>query len=207
MILVQQQRRKMDKIGVLLSELAEIRQGYQFRKKIENIPNGLIKVVQMANIINGKKIDYQNLAKTHEIGFKPEHFLKKEDVLFCARGVNNYALFIDEDINNTIAISQFFIIRTDKARLLPAYLTWYLGQPEAIAHFKANTLMSTVPLLNTKTIKSIKIIVPAIEQQKKIAEIYRLKEKEREITEQIINKKEKMLNRILQNSINNMESI
>ena len=45
------------------------------------------------------------------------------------------------------------------------------------------------------------------EKQKTIAGIYRLKEKEREITEQIINKKEKMLNRILQNSINNMELV
>jgi len=204
---VQIHGQKMNKNSVFLSELAEIRQGYQFRKKIENIPNAPIKVVQMTNILNGKKIDYQNLAKTPENGFKPEHFLKKGDVLFCARGVNNYALFIDEDIKNTIAISQFFVIRTNKEKLLPAFLAWFLGQPEAIAHFKANTLMSTVPLINTKAIKSIKIPIPAIEKQKTIAEVYHLKEKERKLMEQIINKKEKMLNSILQNSINNMELI
>jgi len=197
----------MGKNIVSLLELAEIRHGYQFRKKIGNVPNGSIKVVQMANIINGKRINYQNLAKTSENGFRPEHFLKKEDILFCARGVNNYALFIDEDIENTIAISQFFIIRTNKEKLLPAYLAWYLGQPKAVAHFKANTLMSTVPLINTKTIKSIKIPVPQIEKQKTIAEVYKLKEKERELIVQIISKKEKMLNRMLQNSIDSMELI
>lgn len=196
----------MKKTKIFLSELAEIRQGYQFRKKIESVPDGLIRVVQMTNVINGKRIDYQNLSKIPENRFKPEHYLKKDDVLFCARGVNNYALIIDEDIKNTIAISQFFIIRTKKEVLLPAYLAWYLGQQEAVAHFKANTLMSTVPLINTKAIKSIKIPVPAIEKQKTIAEIYRLKENERELMEQIINKKEKMLNEILQSSINNMES-
>ncbi len=195
----------MDKSRVFLSELAEIRQGYQFRKKIYDVPDAPVKVVQMANIVKGEKIDYRNLAKTGENGFKPGHFLKNGDILFCARGVNNYAVFIDEDIHNTIAVSQFFIIRTNKGILLSAYLAWYLGRPEAIAYFKANTLMSTVPLINIKTIRSLKIPVPPMAKQKTIAEIYRLKKKEYELMEQIVNKKEKMLNAILQKSINNME--
>jgi restriction endonuclease S subunit len=193
----------MDENRTLLSNIAEIRQGYQFRKKIEDNPDGSISLVQMTNIINGKNIDYQNLARTSETGFKKEHFLKKRDVLFCARGKNNYALLIDKDIKNTIAVSQFFTIRTNKTKLLPAYLVWYLAQPEAVAYFKSNTLMSTVPLINKKTIENFKLVLPPIAKQKIIADIYRLKEKEHYLIKQILHKKEKLINAVLLKSIKN----
>jgi len=195
----------MGRNRVLLSNIAEIRQGYQFRKKIENNPDGAINLVQMANIIDSKNIDYQNLAHTSKTGFKKEHFLNKGDILFCARGKNNYALLIDKDIQNTIAVSQFFIIRTNKTKLLPAYLAWYLAQPEAVAYFKSNTLMSTVPLINKKTIENFKLALPSISKQKIIANVYRLKEKERYLTEQILHEKEKLINAVLLKSIKNQE--
>lgn len=197
----------MNKKKTFLSKIAEIRQGYQFREKVVNNPNGLIKVVQMANIFNGKRIDYQNLVKTTGSGFKQEHFLKKGDILFCARGTNNYALLINEDMQNTIAVSQFFIIRTKETELLPGYLVWYLGQSEANAHFKANTLVSTVPLINKKSLLNIRVPLPSLSKQKSIAEIFKLKEKERNLIEQIIQKKEKVINGILLKSIKNMEKI
>lgn len=187
----------------LLSEVAEIKQGYQFRKKVENIPDGLIKVVQMADVINGKKIDYDNLVRTEDRGFKSEHFLKKGDILFCARGLNNYALLIDDDIQNTIAVSQFFIIRTKKSLILPDYLVWYLAQPEAVAYFRTHTLISTVPLINKKSLENIEIPVPPISTQENISRIYRLKEREKYLIEQIADKKEMLVNSILRKSIKN----
>ena len=195
----------MDKTKTSLSNIAEIRQGYQFRKKIENNPDGIINLVQMANIIDCKKIDYQNLVHTSEKGFKKEHFLKKGDILLCARGKNNYALLIDEDIQNTIAVSQFFIIRTQETELLPAYLAWYLEQPKAIAYFKSNTLMSTVPLINKKSIENFKLTLPSISKQKIIAEIYKLQEKEHYLIEKIIYKKEQLINTVLLKSIKDEE--
>ena len=193
----------MGKNKILLSNVAEIRQGYQFRKKIENNPDGSISLVQMVHIIDHKRIDHQNLVHISEKGFKKEHFLKRGDILLCARGKNNYAFLIDEDIQNTIAVSQFFIIRTKETELLPAYLVWYLEQQEAVAYFKSNTLMSTVPLINKKSIENFKLVLPSISKQKIIAEVYKLREKERYLVEQVIHEKEKLINGILLKSINN----
>lgn len=134
---------------VKLSEIALIRQGYQFRSKIITDSKGEIPVIQMANIDSGKTINWKSVQCVSE-QIKEEHFLKEGEVLFCARGVHNYSFVINKhDIKkNTIAVSQFLVIKPDTERLLPSYLTWYLSQKDALDFMRSNTLMSTVPLIN-----------------------------------------------------------
>lgn len=190
--------------SVHLARIAEIRHGFQFRKKIEGTTSGAIRVIQMANIVDNRKIDFCSLFFVDEV-IKPDHFLQKDDILFCARGSNNYAIIIDEDIAPTVAVSQFHIIKVDNRKIVPAYLAWYFAQGEALLYLKSNTLMSTVPLINKKTLEDMPIPLPSLDLQKVISEIYTLHQKENELIELITSKKTRLINTILQKTLSSRE--
>ena len=186
---------------VKLSHAASIRQGYQFRSKIVTDPNGQIPVIQMANIDSGKSINWKTVQYVAE-QIKEEHYLKSGDLLFCARGINNYSLVIDDAIcKHSIAVSQFLIIKPDPAKLHPYYLAWFLSQKEAIDYIRSNTLMSTVPLINKITLEEMLITLPSLEQQKTIANIYELSGKENTLIEKIQSLKSRKRNAIMLSAI------
>lgn len=187
---------------IRLSEAAKIRQGYQFRSRIVAEPDGNISVIQMADIANGKSINWENI--TYVSGdIKTEHYLKKGDVLFCARGNNNYSIVInDTNFNaNAIAVSQFLIIEPDTLKLHPSYLAWYLSQKETTDYIRSNTLVSTVPLINKKTLEELILPLIPLERQNIIANIYELSRRENELIEKIQDLKSKMLNAIMLTAI------
>lgn len=191
----------MDNQIILLSDIAEIRQGYQFRRKVESSRSGSIWVIQMANIIDNKIIDYDNLPLVSNNGIKEEHLLKKNDIIFCSRGTNNYSILINEDMPNIIAVSQFHVLRINNDRALPDFIAWYLGQTVAIAYFKSNALTGVVPLITKRAIENLKIPLPPLSKQKIIAEIYKLKQREDELVHLIMDKKNVAINSFLLKSI------
>jgi len=140
-----------------LNNVANIRQGYQFRKKIDNNQNGNIPVIQMTDIISNKEIDYLNVKRVKEINHMAKHFIQKGEILFCARGSNNYAVLIEDNFTSTIAASQFHIINVNEDVVDAGYLTWFLHQQAAINYFKTHTLVSTVPLINKSTLENLMV--------------------------------------------------
>ncbi|MGL4369335.1 MAG: restriction endonuclease subunit S [Spirochaetota bacterium] len=187
---------------IKLSEAAFIRQGYQFRSKIESSPEGEISVVQMADIKSGKTINWDSVQYVSDKQIKPDHYLNPGDIIFCARGLNNYSLVLKEDLRErTVAVSQFLVIDTDKTKLLPSYLAWYLSQNEAIEYLRSNTLMSTVPLINRRTLDEMPIPLPPLEKQNTIANIYELSLREENLIERISSLKAQLLNAIMYTSI------
>ena len=82
-----------------LIELNGLFSGYSFREKIEHNPNGDVGILQMKDITdNYLSFDYQNIDKSNDFIFKDKFYLKKNDILFVSKGVNNYAIAI-ENIN------------------------------------------------------------------------------------------------------------
>jgi len=186
-----------------LSTLVSIRQGYQFRKKAEFIADEEIKVIQMADTIDNQFIDYKNLPTIRFEATLQKNLLKKNDIIFCTRGNHNYNIFINNDIDKTIVVSQFLIIQViDYNKILPEYLSWFLNQPIAISYFKSNRLTGAVPLIKKQTLCDLEIQLPPISIQVKIAAINSLLIEEGILQKKIQSKKEKMINQILQESIN-----
>jgi len=186
---------------ITLRHLAVINQGYQFRKKIDFCLDGHIKVIQMANIKDGIEIRWQDLKSVNNDNFKKENFLRQDDILFCARGHNNYAIHIESKVGNTIAVSQFNIIRVKSNKIDPVYLTCFLNQSTTAGYFKINATTGSVPLVKRAVLEMLQIPLVPLETQKKIAQVYILKKKEMELRKKIIKEREVLINNILQKII------
>ncbi|MCK4638689.1 MAG: restriction endonuclease subunit S [Bacteroidales bacterium] len=184
-----------------LKDIAIISSGYSFRTKIQNNPNGNTYVIQMRDISNDRTgiIDKPHKVDSEKINKK--HILQKGDILFTAKGANNFAVYYNEQYKPAIAASAFFVLRSNVDFILPSYLCWYINSPKAQAFIESNRAGSYIPNVNKAVLDNLDIIVPPLETQNTIAELYKLSKKEEAILDKIKDKCTVLINSILSNLI------
>ena len=111
----------------ILKDIATINSGYSFRTKIQNNPEGNIFVIQMRNISNDHSKIVNTLSKVDGIRIHEKHFLQKNDILFMAKGANNFSVCYDENYKPAVAASAFFVIRLTYESILPAFVCLYIN--------------------------------------------------------------------------------
>lgn len=181
----------------LKSVLYSISSGFSFRNKIENDENGDLLVVQLKDLRESYSAIGDNLTKVSSVLIGRNYTLEKGDILFIAKGSNNYALEFDINLPNVIASSAFFVLRPDTATVEPGYLAWYLNQGDAQRYFKQNTAGTYIPNINMGTVENMSIEIPSMETQKKVVAIDRLRKRERLLQDEIARKNDVVIQAIL----------
>ncbi|MCZ8330655.1 MAG: restriction endonuclease subunit S [Flavobacterium sp.] len=173
--------------------------GYSFREKIEHNPNGDVGILQMKDINdNYLNFDYQNIDKVNGFIFKDKFYLQKNDILFVSKGVNNYAIAIEDIDFKVVPSATFFVIRVDESIVVPEYLVWYINQRDAQNYLNEKKAGTYVPNLNKQDIMELPIKLPPLKTQKSIAKTAVLLNKEIEILDKIkTNRKELIQNQLL----------
>lgn len=184
--------------SILLSAIADIKIGYQSRKKIEERVDGTYRLIQTKDCFYPFSIQTESL-----ISFIPErkpepYQVLKNDILFQARGLKHIAYCINEDIENALAASSFYIIRVKSKEVLPKYLAWFLNQPTAQNYFNLQSGKSLISFVSKSTLLRLQIKVPSIKVQQKIVNINVLWLREQALREQLITKRAQLV-RIISN--------
>ena len=160
-----------------LGDIAQINSGQTIRGRVENDSNGTVGVIQMKDLNSS----YSGLISLPyfiaEKAVSKKQILKKGDVMFLAKGNNNKAFVFNEDYP-AVAVSLFFVVRTNKEMLLPEYLMWLLNNRETQVYLKS--IRSTAAIANVKkqVLEDLLIELPSMEKQKLIAKVYQLGLKE-----------------------------
>ena len=175
--------------------------GYSFRTKVKHDACGDLAVIQMKDLEEHyQKIGNQmTMISSSEVPSK--YYLEKGDVLFIAKGANNYALVFDEDYR-AVAASAFFVLRPSRTQLIPEYLAWFINQNSTQRFLEEKRSGTYIPSVNKKTLMSINLKCPSIEKQKQIAQIVQLSKKEQQIYSRLKESKKLILDTLLQNAIN-----
>ena len=191
----------MDYQRYKLKDIANINSGYSFRTKIQNNPKGNTYVIQMRNISDDQTgiIDEPHKVDIEKINKK--HILHKGDILFMAKGANNFAVYYDEQYKPAVAASAFFVLRSNVDFILPSYLCWYINSPKAQAFIESNRAGSYIPNVNKVALDSLEIIVPPLETQNTISVLYKLSKREETILDNIKNKRKLLIKSVLSNLI------
>ncbi len=165
-----------------VSELADIRTGYQFRKKLVPDHSGDHAVIQIRDFDADLNLDSENLVRVQLEKVAADYYVRKGDVLFLSRGSRNWAAAVSEDLQATVAASHFFMLRPRQADLLPEYLAWYINQPPAQEFLHSQARRGThMPLIPLSAFRYMPIEVPAIDTQKTIVELSRLAGQEKKL--------------------------
>ncbi len=168
--------------------------GYSFRGKITPTQGGELRVIQLKDIDK----DYTEIGSecifVNKNQVKDKYYLKDGDILFSSKGANNYALpFYTCDNYPSVASSAFFIIRLDEKKANPNYVSWYINQKKVQQYLESQATGTYTTSINRETIENIPILLPAIPQQEKIANIATLATKEQNLYNQLIEKKNQLI--------------
>lgn len=178
-----------------------LKTGYQFREQIKNQPNGEFQILQMKDINENNVINKEETFTKIDLNLHDEGLLVKNgDILFRARGYNNYATLVTGLTKKTLVPSYFFILRAKEDVIISEYLVWYINQKTAQNYLKTNA-RGTIPAINKKALELLEVKIPALEIQKNIARVYSLSLKEIELLEQIKEKKKLLVETILSKKI------
>lgn len=185
-----------------LKELTTITLGYSFRRRIESSSNGNLNIILMKdmskNILNYKglyKIESDKIIKKY-------FFISKNDILFSAKGANNNAVYIENNLTSTIASAHFYILRIkDKSLLLPEYLAWYINQKPAQSYIQKYSRGTVINYINRHNFENLEVAFPNIATQKKIVELYKLSLHENKLVLQIQELKNTVIAQTLLNQV------
>lgn len=187
-------------IRTLLSDLFS---GFSFRSKVENEPNGDLFVIQMKDLEHHYSSIKSELTKVSSDKISSKFFLEKGDVLFIAKGSNNYAIEYKLNLPKAIAASAFFVLRPIQSKVIPAYLSWFINQLPVQQYLKENMAGTYIPNINKSTVEGIMMTLPSLDIQEKIVAIDNLRKREHLLMNEIMEKREVAVSAALLDIVNN----
>ena len=176
--------------------------GYSFRGKIHNIHNGGVRIIQLKDFINEYTAIGEECFLIAAENIKPKYFLENGNILFTAKGTNNFALVFEQlGDTPTIASSALFVIKVDEEIANPHYIAWYINQNTVQNYFRTNEAGTYVTSINKSTIEGIPIALPSLALQKQIAQVARLHKKEKSILTEVTALKDSLITNQLLNKL------
>ena len=184
-----------------LSEFAKIQSGYPFRSRIEYTPDGDVSVIQIGDL---DMLVPEKLMRVRGIAPRPHYFVRQGDVLLVARGNQHRAVWVSRYLPKTVAVSNFFIIRTYQEEVLPAYLTWYLNSEPALYFFQRHKMGSNIPSLQKRDLERLAVPIPRLDIQKKIGRVYSLMQRKLVLVAKIQGQSERLFEAQMLRVVNEM---
>jgi len=178
-----------------LTELSEIQSGYISRAKIEPKKEGAHYLLQ-AKDVDGDRLTYRtgSLVRFDPVMSRNDWLLKRDDVLFMARGSRNYSVMLNEIPYTTLAAACFFIIRVKTEEILPGYLYWYLNQAPVMRYLMRHSGRGvSMPVVTRSVIEGIDVPVIPVEIQLRIMKIEALMSAEQELLKSLSAKKREFI--------------
>ena len=128
-------------------------------------------------MVNNGKIetfDYAEVPDRYKNGknkIADKYFIKKDDVLFQAKGSKIDVVYVDKDYEKVLPSTLYFILRPNET-INPKYLQWLLKTELLLLYFeKKYKTMSAVREVNKSDIVELDIDLPEREVQDKMVEI------------------------------------
>jgi hypothetical protein len=180
-----------------LGDLAEVRSGYPFRNRVEPVPDGTCRLVQMKDMDVLGGLRGSDLARIDAPPNYESHLLNHGDVVMAGRGPRNHAVTFHPEVSNAIAAANLVILRP-RGPALPNYLAWFLNLPATQKQLRAKRAGSSVLFVPLSELSNLEIPVPSLEMQNRIVDIYKLSLQEEELLARIQARRRTLVDAMLQ---------
>jgi restriction endonuclease S subunit len=121
-------------------------------------------------------------------------WLSPDSIIFAARGSRNFAYTLDGVPQQAVCAPQFFVISPHIPDAVdPAFLAWQINQRPAQEYIAQTATGAAMPNVRRKALEALPIVLPPIEQQRQIAELYRASREERAILARLMANRDKQM--------------
>ena len=132
---------------------------------------------------------------------KETHLLEDGDILLVGKGMRNFAWTYHRNYGPAVASSIFFVIKVDRSKVIPEFLTTLFNMPQTQSHFQTLGAGSSIPSIRKSELEAFTIQLPSLELQEKAIAIKQLHYKEMDLSRQIIAEKQKVYQAVIKNLI------
>lgn len=171
-----------------LADIATIRNGLAFRGRIEHDEEGDTRVLQASDLVKYPVVDADQLVCV-SLGKKASrHQLRSDDIVFSARGQRQIAYKPNYELTSGLPIvtaSGLIMITANQKKVLPTYLHWVLNTRPVQHRIAQYTEGSNLTFISDKNLADIEIPLPALQAQKKIANLLGLHEQREQLRQQL----------------------
>lgn len=129
------------------------------------------------------------------------HLLQDGDILLVGKGLRNFAWTYNKAFGSAIASSIFFVIKVDRSKVIPEFLTTLFNMPQTQNYFQTLGAGSSMPSIRKSELEAFTVQLPSIETQKKAVSIKQLHHKDMELSNKIISEKQKVFRKTINNLI------
>lgn len=180
---------------VKLKEVARITAGLPARKKMEEDPQGNMRVIRPKDTAAWRRVNHDELIRIRFKGRKIEsYFLKPGDILFFGRSGQSHSVVLESPVpENTAAAPSFMVLRIKDDKTLPHYLNWYLNSDRAQKYFMAEAGGSFQRVVTKSVLENLEVPLPEQSDQERIVRIWYLWLKEERLTRQRLKHREEMV--------------
>lgn len=130
------------------------------------------------------------------------HLLENGDIILAGKGMRNFAWTYDKSFGPAVASSIFFVIKVNKLKVLPDFLTTLFNMPQTQETFQNLGAGSSIPSIRKSELEAFTIKLPPLELQQKAVAIKQLHFKDMEISKKIISEKQKVYHGVIKKIIN-----
>lgn len=181
-----------------LASLCEIQMGYTARGRLQPIKSGGVPAIQLRDLQGEDEFDPACLPG-YDLGPSVERYLAKSgDVLFRSRGDRNTAVLVSEKTNSTaVALLPLIVLRPYRQCVEPAYLAWFINQPESQRYFDKCAHGTSMRMISRRCLDDLQVAVPDIATQRRIVGIDSLARRERELMHELADKRFQLTRSVL----------
>lgn len=180
-----------------LGDLADVRAGYLTREAVRNDPEGTHCLLQIRNFSRDRTTvnvpDMVRLTPESRSSVCP---LQPGDVVFLAKGANNFAAAISGLPAPTLVASYFFILRP-KPAILSGYLAWFLNHESTRALLtRLATTGAHMPIIRRDVLEALEVPLPPLTTQKAIAALDSLRLQEQALLADLARKQQELISSV-----------
>ncbi len=154
-------------------------------------------MIQIRDFDENHTLNREGLSRVRIDKSTEQYLIHQGDVLFLSRGHRNWAAPIVDELQDTVAVGHFFVIKVRNEIILPEYLAWYINQSPAQEYIHNIARRGThMPLVTLSAFKGLPVDVPDMAIQYKIVGLSRLIEKEKKLLAELQGKRLLLINTI-----------
>lgn len=182
----------------IIDTVTDLLPGFAFRGAITDEPPGPVCVVNMANAVGDRLTDDIELPSIDFTGDQAKLQVLPGDLIFRSRGVSNQAVLVESVHQPAILASPLIRIRVrDPGVLDPHYLQWVLNSGPTQRAIDAIARGTIVRMVTAPSLRQLKIPVPPMAVQQRIAAFALLQREEQSLSAALIEKRRQFAEQVL----------
>lgn len=168
-----------------ISQVVQIIPGVPFRSRIEGEAGGACAVVQARDLRSDGTVDVEGAVRITAPPVSPKGFLQLGDIVFQPRGTRYSVAQVKETHQPAITAAPLYILRADTSRLDPDFLLALLQSPTIQAALRQDAVGTYVPQVPRQAVENLRIELPDLPSQIKLADLARLERRETELMDRL----------------------